>query len=620
MKHVVVGTAGHIDHGKTALVRALTGIDTDRLEEEKRRGISIDLGFAHLDLPPEFRIAFIDVPGHERFIKNMLAGVGGIDAVLLVVSADESVKPQTREHFEICRLLRVQRGAVAITKADLVTDPDLLALVKMEVEDLTAGSFLEGAPMVSVSAKTGEGLAELRAALADLASGVAGRSRSRAFRMPVDRSFHLQGFGTVVSGTVLDGQIEVGAEVEAHPVGRVLRVRSIQAHGMEARRAGAGQRAALNLPNASAEETGRGTTLFASGHYRPVSSFDALVEMVQGAPRVKNRAPVHLHAGTSEVIAEIRTLDRRPALQDGATAPVRLVLREPLILAPGDRFVLRMFSPVVTVGGGVVIDVAPPLRHRGTSGADRTEKLAAAGFAERAAMFAAEAPSGVRLSELAWRTGLPVDELTKTLPSTVMLLAGFVVASKSVEAILASCRERLAKYHKDQPLQPGPNREAFRMAVLPQAPPTLFEAILERDEGIVTTGDAIHLRTHTVALRQDEEEAARRILSAFEAAGLEAPSSTAVLQSAGVDVQRAQAVLRLLLRDGRLLRINNESIVHPAAMEQVKALLAERKGTQFSVGEFKDWTGVSRKYAIPLLEYLDRQRWTRRDGDTRIVL
>jgi selenocysteine-specific elongation factor len=620
MRHIVVGTAGHIDHGKTALIRALTGIDTDRLEEEKRRGISIDLGFAHLDLPGQIRIAFIDVPGHERFIKNMLAGAGGIDAVLLVVAADESVKPQTREHFNICRLLRISGGLVAITKTDLITDPDLLSLVRLEIEDLVSGSFLQDAPIIPVSAKTGLGMNELRTALAGVASRAAVRGGPRAFRMPVDRAFHLTGFGTIVSGTVTDGQVAAGSEVEAHPGGNRLRVRTIQAHGADAPSAAAGQRAALNLANVSPDETGRGTVLFAPGQYRPVRRIDCLLETIPGAPRLKNRAPVHLHAGTAEVIAELRALDRRSHLDGGTTVPVRLELRQSMVLVPGDRFVIRMFSPVVTVGGGVIVDTSPPARHKATTGAERVLALAAATLPERIARYALEGRLGLALSELALRLGLPPSVVAEQVPECAVVIAGHVVDRTVLQETVADWRERLKQYHREHSLEPGPNRESFRTAVLPSAPPVLFDALLQFEKNIVTTGDFIHLRSHRVALRQDEEDAARRILQAFEAAGLEAPAAGVVLRSAGVEPARAESVLRLLLRDGRLIRINSESIVHPDAMARLRSLLEARKGTQFSVGDFKDWTGVSRKYAIPLLEYLDRQRLTRREGDTRTVL
>ncbi|MGB9606189.1 MAG: selenocysteine-specific translation elongation factor, partial [Bryobacteraceae bacterium] len=351
MKHVIVGTAGHIDHGKTALVKALTGIETDRLEEEKRRGISIELGFAHLDLGPDLRLGFVDVPGHERFVKTMLAGAWGIDLVLLVVAADESIKPQTREHFDICRLLSIRRGLVALTKADLV-EADLLELVRLEVEEFVAGSFLEGAPVIPVSAVTGQGLEELKKALAAVGAETPEKDATRHFRLPVDRAFSLRGFGTIVTGTLVSGTVASDEEIEAHPAGWRLRVRSIQVHGQAVERARAGQRTALNIAGAEPAEVSRGTVLTAPGLFRPVTQFDARLELLPSARPLKNRAPVHFHAGTAEIEAEVRLLEGTDALQPGQSCWARILLREPTLLLPGDRFIIRMFSPVVTIGGG----------------------------------------------------------------------------------------------------------------------------------------------------------------------------------------------------------------------------------------------------------------------------
>ncbi len=357
MPHVVIGTAGHIDHGKTTLVRALTGIDTDRLEEEKRRGISIDLGFAH-----HGDFEFIDVPGHERFIKNMLAGVAGIDLVLLVIAADESIKPQTREHFDICRLLGIRHGVIALSKSDLV-DPDTLELAQLEIEDFVRGSFLENAPIVPVSATTGAGLDDLRAALSKIASAIQAKDASHYPRLPIDRSFSMKGHGAVVTGTLIAGTLGAHDEVELYPTSKRARIRGLQVHNSPVDRARAGDRTAVNLAGIDAAEIRRGMVLAPPALFRPTQQIDCSFDLLPSAHPLKHRAPVHLHAGTAEVEAEARLITSLTAMQPGTRSHVRFLLREPLLILPGDRFIVRMFSPVVTIGGGVVLDIAAPCRE-----------------------------------------------------------------------------------------------------------------------------------------------------------------------------------------------------------------------------------------------------------------
>ena len=376
MKYIVVGTAGHIDHGKTALVKALTGIDADRLEEEKRRGITIDLGFAHLQLTPALRLGFVDVPGHERFVRNMLAGVGGIDLVLFVIAADESIKPQTREHFDICRLLGIPRGIVALTKSDLVDD-DILGLVRLEVEELVAGSFLQDAPIVPVSSTTGAGLDELRAALARVAAAAPEKDARGHFRLPIDRAFTIKGFGTVVTGTLVSGEVRAEQEVELYPAGRRLRVRGVQVHGSTSGRAVAGQRTAVNLADIEPSDVARGDVLSRPGRFHPVRRIDCRLDLLASARALKHRAPVHFHSGTAEIEAEVRLLDGLTALKPGASAYAQIVLREPTLLLPGDRFIVRRFSPVVTIGGGVVLDIGERRYRKAESAAARLDVLAA---------------------------------------------------------------------------------------------------------------------------------------------------------------------------------------------------------------------------------------------------
>ncbi len=661
MKNIIAGTAGHIDHGKTALVRALTGIDTDRLEEEKRRGISIDLGFAHLDLAPDLRIGFVDVPGHERFVKNMLAGVGGIDLVLLVIAADESIKPQTREHFDICRLLGIAQGVVVLTKADLV-DRDTLILARLEAEDFVAGSFLEGAPIVEVSSTTGEGLDELRTRLTELAAKIPAKDSSRFFRLPIDRAFSMHGFGTVVTGTLISGSVAREQEVELHPGGRRLRVRGIQVHGQAAERALAGQRTALNLAGIEPLELARGMVLAEPGRFHATNVIDCALDLLPSAKPLKNRAPVHFHSGTAEVEAEVRLLETdaalRPddALRPGARAFVRLVLRNPLLLAPGDRFIIRMFSPVVTIGGGVVIDITGRRYRRGDRAGQRLGVLERGTPAERVTLLVRESQYGMGAAALAAATCLGEAEIERAagseelvafrqsdeherprghsgLPAPparpandrrpvpkVLSQPLWLVDREWSRAALARVTDVLREFHRQHPLTPGMAIEEVRSREFPGAPPFLLDALVSRSGGIIAEGELLRLASHKVVLKQEEEQASASMEAAFEKAGLAVPPVSEALAKSGVDPARARTLLQILLRQGKLVKIGAELVFHRSALDGLRQRLAPYKGQRIGVPQFKELAGVSRKYAIPLLEYLDRERVTRREGDQRVVL
>jgi len=619
MKNIIIGTAGHIDHGKTALVRALTGIDTDRLKEEKQRGISIDLGFAHLQLSENVRLGLVDVPGHERFIKNMLAGVSGIDLVLFVIAADESIKPQTREHFDICMLLGIRKGMVVLTKSDLAAG-DLLELARLEAGEFVRGSFLEHAPMVAVSATTGAGLDELRSELAKLAAAVPEKDASQYFRLPVDRAFAMRGFGTVVTGTLISGTVRVDQEVELHPAGKRVRVRGIQVHGASVDTALAGQRVALNLAGIDASELARGMVLAEAGRFQATSRIDCTFELLPSAKPLKHRAPVHFHAGAAEVEAESRRLNSTEPIAPGSREYVRLVLAEPLLLLPGDRFIVRMFSPVVTIGGGVVLDIAAPRR----APLDRLRILETAPLPERIALLASESRYGIGMADLVARTGLLEADLRKASAAAVLTVLEspqfWLLDPAWVIKQLEALHEHVKQFHRQNPLLAGVSKEELRSKYLPGAPPWLMDALLLRSKTLTAEGEALRLTSHKVALKQDEEEATAKIDNAFRVGGLATPAVQEVLAKSGVDPNRARTLLQLMLRDQRLVRVSDELVFHASAMQSLRALLAQKKGRRFSVPEFKDWTGVSRKYAIPLLEYLDRERITRRDGDARIAL
>ncbi|HLI85810.1 MAG TPA: selenocysteine-specific translation elongation factor [Bryobacteraceae bacterium] len=638
MRYILVGTAGHIDHGKTSLVRALTGIDTDRLEEEKRRGITIDLGFAHLQLTPDLQLGFVDVPGHERFVKNMLAGIGGIDLVLFVVAADESIKPQTREHFDICRLLGIPRGVIALTKADLV-DREILDLVRLEMEELVAGSFLEGAPVVPVSSTTGQGLAELRKALENAArASRPARSSAGHFRLPIDRVFSVKGFGTVVTGTLFSGSVAKDREVEVYPSGRRLRVRGVQVHGASAGRALAGQRTALNLADIDPAELRRGDVLSEPGRFRAATRFDCRLDLLPSAKPLRNRAPVHFHSGTAEIEAEIRLLESAlesngassgpAALQPGASGYVRVVLREPALLLPGDRFIIRMFSPVVTIGGGAVLDIGER-RYKGDGGArERLRVLEGSDLSARVALLVKEAPFGLGIADLVARTGLAQAEIEAAATSVAVLAqpAPWYVDRAWFQALRKESVKVVGEFHRQNPLLPGIPRQDLRARLFPEhrggpaAPGFLLDAALNGVRELVSEGEIVRARSHKLVLKEDEEQARAAIERAFEKAGLATPAVAEVLAGSGVEPSRARSLLQILLRERRLVRVSEELVFHHSALEGLRQLLAARKATRFTVAAFKDWTGVSRKYAIPLLEYLDRERVTRREGEERLVL
>jgi selenocysteine-specific elongation factor len=619
MTNIIVGTAGHIDHGKSALVRALTGIEPDRLAEERQRGISIDLGFAHLDLGGGILAGFVDVPGHERFVRNMLAGAGGIDVVLLVVAADEGVKPQTREHFEICRLLGIGQGVVALTKSDL-SDEAMLEVAQLEAAELLEGSALAGAPVVAVSSVTGAGLDELKARLREAAARARPRDAEGVFRLPVDRSFSIRGFGTVVTGTLWSGRLCVGGDAALYPGNRMVRVRGLQVHGSAVEEARAGQRTAVNLAGIEAREIARGMTLAPAGLLEATAVIDAQFELLKTAKPLKHRAPAHFHSGTAAVEAEVRLLGEvSKPVAPGETAWIRLVLKEPVLLLPGDRFIVRSFSPVVTIGGGVVADIAPPAKWKRAAIAERLPKLVNASLAERIRLHAMETGDGARAAALAARCGATVERVMALAEEAGCRLLRDpeprLVPEDSFKALVSKLEETLRAWHKEKPLEAGMPRRAIAMEAW------LLEALLAaRADLFAAESDLVRLKTHAVALSGEVEEAASRMEMVFKNAGLAVPAVPEALAGAGIDVGRARTLLELLLRQGLLVRISPDLIYHREALDKLRQMLASRRGQPFTVPEFKEWTGISRKFAIPLLEYFDKERVTRRLADKRVVV
>ena len=631
MKSIIVGTAGHIDHGKTALVKALTGIDADRLEEEKRRGITIDLGFAHMDLPTPngetLRLGFVDVPGHERFVRNMLAGVGGIDLVLLVIAADEAIKPQTREHFDILKLLGVQRGITVLTKSDAV-DEESLDVVRLEVEEFLRGTFLDNPKsIVAVSSLTGAGLDELKRAMVAAAGEVQPRDSHAIARLPIDRVFTMRGFGTVVTGTLVAGTIRREDEMEVFPTGRRVRVRGTQVHGQTAEAAVAGQRTALNLAGTSAEDLSRGMTLAPPATFEATRRADVRLRLLSSAPRpLKDRARVHFHSYTMETVAEV-VLQGTKQIAQGEEAFARLKLPEATLLLPGDRFIIRQFSPVVTIGGGVVLDAAPIPRMPGH--ADFLKTLAS-GDAEAIlrARIARRHHEGISMSRLVAETGWAKNvietQMAQALRTGHVLRAGeLFLDSPALEALKSHIMGMAADFHKNNPLVGGISKEELRAQV--NASPEVFETaavMLVREKKLEVVGDLVRLPGHGVAMRDEEVESKKKIEDAFASAGLKVPALQEVIASLKVDKARAHKIVTLLLRDKALVKVSDELVFHRDALEELRRQMAAYKmqSAKIDVAKFKELTGVTRKYAIPLLEYLDRERVTRRVGDIREIL
>ena len=639
MKRIIVGTAGHIDHGKTSLVKALTGVDADRLKEEKERGITIDIGFADLTVG-DVHFGFVDVPGHERFVKNMLAGAHGIDLAMLVVAADESVMPQTREHFDICRLLEVKSGLVVVTKTDMV-DAEFAELVEAEVADFVAGSFLEGAPVCRVSSRTGEGIEELKKTLAKLAAKVAERDERAVARLPIDRVFTIKGFGTVVTGTLIAGKINSGDELELLPsAGRRMKARGLQVHGKTTQVASAGERTAVNLQGIDLDEVSRGQVIAPAGRLQASSMLDVRLHLLKSAPRpLRSRSRVHLHIGTAEVLARVVLLGQNE-LAASASCFAQLRLESPLLTIPGDHFIVRSYSPTVTIGGGVIVD-ALPRKHRlrdGAEAASQLEKLAAADEAERIALLVEMAGEhGMTQAAIAARSGATDDGIKRAAENAIKSRRAVVanqnplllLARPAFEELAKCVRALLKEFHGRSPLEAGMGREEIREKVFARLPPEIFRAVIaqlaERNE-VVAEKDLLRLSSHRVALSAEEQAAKDHLAEVYARAALQPISMEEAIAQAGpqfgIDAGRAQRFAQMLINSGELVRVS-DLIFHRSVLDGLKNTLQQFKaenGAKIDVGAFKDLTGVSRKYAIPLLEYLDRQRITRRVGDAREIL
>lgn len=634
---VIMGTAGHIDHGKTTLVKALTGIDCDRLAEEKKRGITIELGFAFMDLPPApggkggpRRLGVVDVPGHERFVKNMVAGAAGIDFVVLVIAADEGIMPQTREHLEICSLLGITTGVVALTKVDMV-EPEWLDMVKDEVATYLAGSFLAGAPIVPVSAHTGAGLDALKAELARLADGFAPHRRTDLFRLPVDRVFTMKGYGTVVTGTLVSGKVKVGDDITVYPGGLSSKVRTLQSHGAQVEDVHAGSRTAVNLTGLEVEQLSRGDVLARPGTLFPSMFWDVELTCLKSSPRsIKHRKEVHFHHGAREVMARVYMLEGE-ALEPGQTAICRIRFTEPLAGVYGDRVVARSFSPLRTIAGGRLLN---PLPHRVKRFSPAVETLRSLGSA---------APEGIVLGqlELAGNGGLTFAELlvatsleSKALEKALQLMGGrqeaFLMDREARSYVSGQVAQRLsdgllahlADYHAREPMKPGVARGGLSSTWGRRLSPKLFHFVLEgllRKGAIAAEAELLRLPGHKVSLAGDASALRDKLLAAYEAGGETPPNLKDVLEPLNLTFKEASAVFKVLLDEGRLVKVKEEMYFASAALgaviERTRAFFTDHE--EMTPQDFREVSKLSRKYAIPLLEHFDKEKLTVRVGDNR---
>jgi selenocysteine-specific elongation factor len=629
-RHVVVGTAGHIDHGKTSLVKALTGIDTDRLPEEKARGITIDLGFAFLEEPGELTIEIVDVPGHERFVRNMLAGIGGIDLALLVVAADEGVMPQTREHLAICSLLHIRAGLVALSKVDMV-ESDWLELVTEDIGRLVGGTFLESAPVLAVSAKTGQGLPELRAALRTLAAAVPERATDQLPRLPIDRVFTIKGFGTVVTGTLTAGQLQVDDRVEVFPKGAQAKIRGLQVHGRTVERAVAGQRTAVNLQSLERAAIDRGDVLGLAGSLVTSGLVDGSLELLDDAPRpLRSRDRVRFHTGTAEVMARVLLLDRAE-LAPGESAQARIRLEAPVVAMPRDRFVVRSYSPIVTIGGGTLLDIDPPRVRRKAPALVAHLDLLASGSDEAVVEehVRQAGARGARTASLSGRVGLGPARLRAVLEGLlgearlVMVDRDWYLHAEAVARLRALAIGVLEQFHRANPLRPGISREELRGRA-GGADEKVFAHLLGALQGegaLVVDRDKVRLAAHEIRLSGEQQRALDQVEGDFLKAGAAPPSPEEALARAGLTGGEEHELFLVLLDGRRLVRVKESLFFHTVALDAIQdklvALLKERK--DIGPADIKDLLGISRKYAIPLLEYFDGRRVTARVGERRVL-
>lgn len=634
MREIVLGTAGHVDHGKTSLIRALTGIETDRLKEEKQRGITIELGFAFIDLPCGHRLGIVDVPGHERFVKNMVAGASGIDLVAFVIAADEGIMPQTQEHFEICKLLGVKRGLVVITKKDMV-EPDWLELVQEETREFLAGSFLEDAPMLAVSSTTGEGIEQVKETLDKLVAASEFVEAYGPFRLPVDRVFSMKGFGAVVTGTSMSGRIRTGEDVVIYPKGLTAKIRGIQVHGKDVEEVEAGNRTAINLQGVDKLMIERGDMLATAGCLQPSYMLDAdFTYLSSNKKKLKNRTRVRVHLGTAEIMGRIVLLEHEE-LEPGTQANVQLLLEEPVGVWPGDHYVVRSYSPVYTTGGGVILNGSPRKRRRFKPVNKEIFQVYHTGTPEELVLFHLRDSglAGLTQNEISVKMGLFGNRLKKVLEAPISSRKVLVIDSERqwmIEAgvykeLLALIEETLADYHKENPLKPGLSKEELRSRLHRGLDQKLFHFALNdliKSNTIAQDQSFVRLAGHEVSLQDDAEKVREEMESYYEKAGLTAPTKKELLEKFSRYSQSlVRDVLDILVREHILIKISEDLYFHEGALEDLQRKLVSfiQKEGEIDAQGFKNMTGLTRKFSIPLLEYFDKIKLTIRVGDKRVL-
>ncbi len=636
---VIVGTAGHIDHGKTSLAKALTGTDADRLPEEKRRGITVDIGFAEMSVG-DTHFGFVDVPGHERFVKNMLAGASGIDLVILVIAADDGVMPQTREHFDICRLLNVRSGVIAITKCDLV-DEETLELAKLEAAELVESSFLETASIIAVSSQTGEGIDAIRDALSLAASSPKTRHNDRVIRLAIDRSFSMKGFGAVVTGTLASGEICEGSELELLPVSQKVRVRGLQTHGKSVTSAHAGQRVAVNLAGIDHRDIERGMVLVEPDTLIPTQIIDTEIEVLSGSPRpLRSRQRVRFHIGTTEVLARVSVVNEGGEIAPGGRDLVQLTMEKPILAIPNERFIIRTYSPQMTIGGGVIIDNLASKHRRKDLAQVRgfLNDLLAAAEADSAVqlLINASQAAGLDFTDLQARTGFAASVLMSPIQSalrsgTAIDAEGRYISSAPFNELTRSAVDAVETFHRQQPLAKGITREALRESSFAYLPNEIFDTVirsLESAKKIVTTGDTIKIARYEKVLSAEEAKVSERIRKTYKDRSLEVPKLDEAINESivgtSVSSQQARKLVQIFLDSGEIVKVTDEFYFSGEAISELTTRLkyyADNSSDRLvDVSGFKDIAGISRKYAIPLLEYFDRVKVTVRAGEKRVIL
>lgn len=633
MKHFVLGTAGHVDHGKTALIKALTGTDADRLKEEKQRGITIELGFASLTLPSGQTLGIVDVPGHEKFIKNMVSGAAGIDLVMMVIAADEGIMPQTREHLQICSLLGISNGIVAVTKTDMV-DEEWLHLIRSEVADFIKGTFLEEAPVVAVSAVKNAGLTDLVQALDMITSRLAEKTDDGIFRLPVDRVFTMKGFGTVVTGALISDHIKIGEEVQILPENITARIRGIQVHNQQTEEAWAGQRTAINLQGIEKSTINRGDVIVRPNTVWPTQRPDVFVEYLSSNPKnLKNRALVRLHTGTSEIIARIILLDK-DELAPAQSGFAQLVLSDKAVSVASDHFVLRSYSPVTTIGGGRIIDPLPKKHKRfNQKTLDDLNRLREGSLRDKISVIMGRAGyAGINLNRLASRLGVKAKKIGEVLESLFSDREAFLLESDDKTVIAASLfseieetiTQNLSAYHKKNPLKEGISKEELKGSMKRDVSQKLFNMVLtslNKKEIIVSDKEHVRLAGHQVQLAEDLDSLRRDIAHTYKEAGLMPSSLSEVINQFNDRNTKVKNIITLMIKEGELIKINEELCFFGESLNKLRndykaMLIKDGKATPAS---FKELTGLSRKYIIPLMEYFDMDKLTVRVGDHRIL-